>query len=342
MVGRRAHLVGSLPGDTPEQAMRTALEVLGPRLRSLPDGETGERRNWVISIVDSLRDHPDLELVKAGDWSDYDKTPTLRVRRGRTLYGANLDFGHVTAVRDTFPVFERLRAEFDVPDLVFQSGVPGDLDLAMFTLGPVGALRHRTPFTEATLTEIRGVREIAGPDTVFQIELPVELVLLAKAPRPAQPVLAGRLAAGIARLAGAAPAGSVFGLHLCLGDMNNKAFGTMTDVAPLVSLSNAIVAQWPTGQRLAYVHAPFAAADQPATTDAAFYAPLDGMRLPDGTSFVAGFAHEAQSLDDQLTVRTLIEDRLGHAADVAAACGFGRRTPADGRAVLERTAELLD
>lgn len=334
--------MGSLPGDTPEQAMRTALEVLGPRLRSLPDGETGERRNWVISIVDSLRDHPDLELAKAGDWSDYDKTPTLRVRRGRTLYGANLDFGHVAAVRDTFPVFEQLRAELDLPGLVFQSGVPSDLDLAMFTLGPVGALRHRTPFTEATLSEIRGVREIAGPDTVFQLELPVELVLLAKAPRAALPVLAGRLAAGLTRLATAAPAGSVIGLHLCLGDMNNKAFGTMTDVSPLVALSNAIVAGWPRGQRLAYVHAPFAAADQPATTDPAFYAPLTGLRLPTGTTFVAGFAHEAQALSDQLTVRSLIEDRLGQAVDISAACGLGRRKPADGRAVLERTAELLD
>ncbi len=342
MVGRRAHLVGSLPGDTPEQAMRTALEVLGPRLRSLPDGETGDRRNWVISIVESLRDHPDLELVTAGDWSDYDKTPTLRVRRGHTLYGANLDFGHVAAVRDTHPVFERLRVEFGLPDLAFQSGVPSDLDLAMFTLGPVGALRHRRSFTEATLTEIRGVREIAGPATVFQLELPVELVLLAKAPRAALSVLAARLAAGLTRLATAAPTGSVFGLHLCLGDMNNKAFGTMTDVAPLVALSNAIVAGWPTRQRLAYVHAPFAAADQPPTTDPGFYAPLDGLRLPDETTFVAGFAHEAQALSEQLTVRRLIEDRLGQPVDVSAACGLGRRTPAAGRAVLERTAELLD
>jgi hypothetical protein len=134
----------------------------------------------------------------------------------------------------------------------------------------------------------------------------------------------------------------VFGLHLCLGDMNNKAFGTMTDVAPLVALSNAIVAGWPRGRRLAYVHAPFAAADRPATTDPAYYAPLDGLRLPDGTTFVAGFAHESQALTDQLTVRSLIEDRLGHAVDISAACGLGRRTQADGRALLERTAELLD
>ena len=32
-----------------------------------------------------MRGHPDLELKKEGDWSDYDKTPVLRVRRGHTL-----------------------------------------------------------------------------------------------------------------------------------------------------------------------------------------------------------------------------------------------------------------
>ena len=83
MVARYAHLVGSLPGDSAYEAMSNAMRVLGPQLRSLPDGETGERRNWIISIVESLRSHPDLILSKSGDWSDYDKTPSMRVRRGR-------------------------------------------------------------------------------------------------------------------------------------------------------------------------------------------------------------------------------------------------------------------
>src|SRR6478752_5849720 len=106
---REAHLVGSLPGETPAAAMATALELLGPYLRTLPDGETGERRNWVISIVEGLRSHPDLELRKQGDWSDYDKVPVLRVRKGHRLFGASLDFGHVEAVRASFPDFERAK-----------------------------------------------------------------------------------------------------------------------------------------------------------------------------------------------------------------------------------------
>jgi len=320
--------------------MATALSILGPHLRTLPDGETGERRNWVISIINGLQSHPDLELRKPGDWSDYDKTPVVRIRKGRTLLGANLDFGHVDAVRDSYPVFEQARAAAGRPDLAFQEGVPGDFDLAMFTLGPVGALRHRRPFTEATVAEIRGVGALTGSDTLFQIEVPVELVLLAKAPAAARPALAKVLARPITRLAAAAPEHTRFGVHLCLGDMNNRAFGTMDDVTPLVLLANAITGGWPAGRRLDILHAPFAAADQPATTDAQFYAPLTSLKVPEGVRFAAGFAHEAQSLADQLTIRSMIDDLLHREVTISAACGLGRRSEADGRAVLERTAEL--
>jgi hypothetical protein len=86
-VTRSAHLVGSLPAEDTDDAMRLALNELGPRLRWLPDGETGERRNWIIHIIDALRRHPDLELKKDGDWSDYDKTPVLRMRRGPHIAG---------------------------------------------------------------------------------------------------------------------------------------------------------------------------------------------------------------------------------------------------------------
>jgi hypothetical protein len=340
MTDREAHLVGSLPGADPATAMGTALQILGPYLRTLPDGETGGRSNWVVSIIEGLERHPDLELKKAGDWSDYNKTPVLKVRRGRTLYGANLDFGHVAAVRESFPAFTQARTAANRPGLAFQEGVPGDFDLAMFTLGPAAALRNRRPFTEATLAEIRQVGAITGSDTLFQIEVPVELVMLAKAPPLARPKLATILARPIIALASAAPEGTRFGIHLCLGDMNNRAFGRVTDALPLVLLSNAIVARWPQGRTLDIVHAPFAAANEPAPTDPSFYAPLAELALPAGTRFAAGFAHESQSLSDQLAIRTMIDDLLNREVTISAACGLGRRTEAAGREVLERTAEL--
>lgn len=340
MVQRHAHLVGSLAGDDAEEAMRLALDVLGPTLRSLPDGETGERRNWILHIEDALRTHPDLELAKDGDWSDYDKTPQLKVRKGHKLFGTNLDFGHVRYAQESRPVFERLRSAAGLPGLSFMVGIPGDLDMAMFTLGPAGVLRHRNAFAEATVSSIRRIHEQQGADVVFQIEVPAELVLLARAPGPAQPALAAVLARGITAVATGAPAGARFGVHLCLGDMNHKAFGHMTDVAPLVHLANAIVSRWPSGRPLEFVHAPFAGADVPPSTDPAFYAPLSRLRLPSRTRFAAGFAHEKQGLPEQRRIRDLIDGHVGSAVDVAAACGLGRRTRPDAEANLRRVAEL--
>jgi len=340
MTGRRAHLVGSLPGGSAEEGMSLAIDTLGPLLASLPDGETGDRHNWIIHIIESFRSHPDLELVSDGDWSDYDKIPRFRVRKGHHLYGASLDFGHVEAAAKSLPVFELLKAKAQRSDLVFQVGTPGDFDMAMFTLGPAAALRHRRAFTEATLNEVRQVNALADGDAVFQIEVPAELVLLAKTPRVGQPALARLLGGQIAALAsGAAPA-TRFGIHLCLGDMNHRALGRMRDASPLVALTNAIVKAWPADRALDFVHAPFAAADDPPPLDESFYAPLARLAMPSRIRFVAGIAHEDQPLADQLRIRATIDRALGRPADISTSCGLGRRTTEAATAALDRIREL--
>jgi hypothetical protein len=108
-VARSAHLVGSLPVNDADDAMRLALGTLGSSLRSLPDGETGERHNWIIHIIVAMRSHSDLEVMEDGDWSDYDKTPVFRVRTGHTLRADRLDFGHVKTFEENWPVFTWLR-----------------------------------------------------------------------------------------------------------------------------------------------------------------------------------------------------------------------------------------
>lgn len=46
----------------------------------------------------SFQDHPDLEPGKPGDWSDYDRTPTVRVRRGHAFSSERLDLGYLRDV----------------------------------------------------------------------------------------------------------------------------------------------------------------------------------------------------------------------------------------------------
>jgi hypothetical protein len=235
-----------------------------------------------------------------------------------------------------------VRAEFGRPDLPFQAGVPGDFDTAFFTLGPVDGLRHLRAFTEMTLREVREVKELAGDEAVFQIEVPVELVMMIKAPARVRPLLASRLAEGVLRIARNSPAGTRFGVHLCVGDLNNRPLAEMEDVSPLVLLANALARRWPAGRPLLYVHAPLAAADKPAPLRARYYEPLRDLELPSGTDFVAGFVHEGQDLPDQRRVRELVDTAVGHPVDVAAACGLGRRSREDAERNLQQTAELAE
>ena len=47
--------------------------------------------------------------------------------------------------------------------------------------------------------------------------------------------------------------------------------------------------------------------------------------IPESVRFVAGCIHESLSSDRLVELLRMIEDRLGREADVAAACGLGRR-----------------
>ncbi len=337
---RRAHMVGSVPEPTADEAMRVTMEQLGPELDYLPDGETGDRRNWVISMIEGFRGHPDLRLTKEGDWSDYDKLPRFAVRPGHRLYGAAIDLGITEAARGALPAF-RAAQQAGRPDLLFQVGIPGDIDLALFTFGPSGPLRRLRPFTEALATVMHQVHHQYAGDVLFQVEVPVEQVLVGRAPAAARPALARLLARRVAALALGAPAGARFGVHLCLGDMNHRALGQVTDASPLVLLASAIAARWPAGRSLRYVHAPLAAADDPPSTSPAFYAPLADLELDPGVRFVAGFAHEDQDALTQFRVRQMIEDAIGYPVDVSTSCGLGRRTPAAARAAMGRIKLLL-
>jgi hypothetical protein len=337
---RATHLVGSLPAAHPSEAMQLALELLGPHLRTVPDGETGERRSWILHIIESFRKHPALELRRDGDWSSYEKVPIFGVRKGHRLTADSLQLGYAAHYSESYAAFQALRAKSPHSGLAFQAGLPCDFDLAMFTLGPVGALRHGAVFREALLRELKAVHALAGSDVVFQLEAPVELVMVSKAPAVLQPMLAGWLGPRIAALAKGAPEGARFGVHLCLGDLNHEALGRLQDARPIVALVNALVRAWPQGRPLEYVHVPFAAGAGTAPTEPGFYAPLSRLALPERTRFIAGLLHEQWTEAQARPVLRLVEDALGRKVDVAAACGLGRRTR-DEAVHTMRTAQAL-
>lgn len=336
---RDALLVGSIPGGSAAEAMELAVDTLGPYLLALPDGETGDRRHWIAGTVDAMRSLPAVRVVREGDWSDYRETPRLRVRRGHTLRGAELPLGYADAWEESREDFHSARKRTG-RDLPSQVGLPSPLDLALFAFGPTGPLRHREPFAEAEAEQVRRIAAAADDDVVFQVEMPAELVMLARAPRPARRALAARLARGVVGLVRRSPPGTRWGLHLCVGDLGNQALATPRDARPLTLLANALADAWPDDRTLAWLHVPLAAGDQPPPADLAAYAPLRHLSPRAAGVLVAGLVHERCSEGHLRTVLAQVEEAVGQRVGVAAACGLGRRDRFDAIEVMERTAQL--
>lgn len=330
MSRRHMHFVGTMP-QFPDARAAFSWQLgdeVRPLLRRLSSGETGPRLLWFVPMVKELKGQPEIRSVKDGDWSGYEDTDLLTVRRGQQL--------RIPLRLEQYATEDRAALESVVDDagLPMQVGVPGYLDMALFTFGPLGAIRHSRKFLTAVSDQIS---RIAAPDVVFQLEVPAALIAVASAPRLLRPAMAAFMAHLVTRPVARAPQGSRFGVHLCLGDLGHRALRQLPDAEPLVLLANAIVRRWPAGRSLEFVHLPMSGGDQPPTTDAAFYGPL--RRLHD-MPLIAGIAHELQDPSDQLRVRDLVETAAGRPVDIATSCGLGRRAPAEAERAVQAMLKL--
>ncbi len=337
---RSVHLVGTVPADNARAAFELFAAEVGDHLPVwVPDGETGDRQDWIQRIIEALRHHPDLHLARDGDWSDYEHTPYFAVAPGREFTTLDLDYS--THFNESWPSFLAFRSEHG-GDHVLQVGIPSHIDLALSAFGfrPGPALRNLAPFRDATVRENTKIHRVAGHDAVFQLEIPIPLILLTRVPAVMRPFVAGRLASELVKVVRRSPAGTRFGIHLCYGDMNHKSMGDPDDSLPMVQLANAIAAAWPAAQRLEFVHAPFARGEEPPSLDPDFYAPLARLRLPPGVRFAAGLVHERLSLDEMKDLRDRLEALIGTTVDVGASCGLGRRDRSRAEANLRLSAEV--
>ncbi|MEV5536216.1 hypothetical protein AB0L13_05110 [Saccharopolyspora shandongensis] len=338
---RFVHLVGSLPSGLdpdPRTRMRWVLDhSAGARLSAVP---CDVDPRWIVGFLMSRAQVPAFEVVRSGECASYADMPFYRVRRGHRLTVEDVELGRLAEVSPAVAS----RQELDTgsgPLPPVQVSVPSPLDLAMFTLGaPARALRHFPVFERMISAEVAAVAQRHGTDEVaLQLESPAVLYALHRAPEPARPVIAHLLAFQLARVIVSAPSSARWTLHLCHGDLGHVSLFGPEDLGPAVLVINALAARLRVfGRRMPAVHIPMAHGDQPPLADTAAYAPLRG--LVRGIEVIAGCVDERQP-ELSAQALSLAEAALGQrVAGVAAACGHGRRTPAEAVANLELAARL--
>ncbi|WP_421998348.1 hypothetical protein [Reyranella sp.] len=333
----RLHLIGSIPLDDSEQVFRRLGQSLGPFLRGMPDGETGERSRWVYFQRQMLLDHPAMEIdptvlpYKFVQWDGkvVREIEQVRFKPGIDPASVTFETGYDKAALASWQVFKRLRSAGAIPaSMKFQVSLPtpqasGYLYVSLPARETYFGVYERA--LKAALANI--VAAIPASDLVIQWDVCQEVLAFEGyfKDRPAH--YKRQIFDMLGRLGDAVPPDVEMGYHLCYGSPRDEHLVQPRDAAILVEMMNGIVAA--TKRPIDFLHIPVPR----ARTDDAFYSPLKDFRRPPGTRLYLGLLHH----DDASGDRRRIEVARRHISEfgLSAECGWGRTEPGRLPALLE-------
>src|SRR5215472_5514160 len=176
---RAVHLVGSVPLADGEAVFRTIAQILGARIKRVPDGETSARGDWVQWLTHLLRTHPQFDLPGAIDYSaSRDVRNYYRVKRGidpaSVRFGA---LGYAEHARESYVIFSRLVDEGVIPPATrFLVAMPTPLAFLQVLIAPDQRAALEKAYFESMLEEVAALAAIVPAeklaiqwDTVFEV-----------------------------------------------------------------------------------------------------------------------------------------------------------------------------
>lgn len=338
-----ALLVGSVNYDDAETTMRTAADVLGTRLRRLPDGEVGKRFHWIMFQPDVIGQADGIERV--GDqpipFPAGIDARGLRIAEGTDAGAIELPpLGYAAAALESYATFVQLREQGAVPaGIRFQVSLPTPLAVISSFFGGDDRAVIDPVYTAAILRELDEIlAAIPHDDLAVQWDVASELGIIERAAGygavmeawwPGDPFdgLVTRLAA----LVDAVPYDVEVGVHLCYGDAGEMHFFEPTDAANLVRYANAVIAA--SARPLTWLHLPVPI----ERDDEGYYAPLASL-VPVSELYL-GLVHREDRAEGA-SRRIAVASRFVAEFGVATECGIGRAPAGATEGILQTHAEV--
>jgi hypothetical protein len=327
--GERLHLIGSIPLGSSEEVFRTLARELGPHLRRMPDGETGERSRWIYFQGQMLRAHPDMEIdptVPPFPFVQWDgklvrEIPQVRFKPGVDPDTVTFATGYDQAAAASYAAFTRLReAGVIAKGTRFQVSLPTPHSSGYLYVSSPARQTYFRVYERALLRALANiVKTIPAADLAIQWDVCQEVLAFENyfKDRPAD--YKKQTFDMLGRLGDAVPAGVEMGYHLCYGSPADEHLVQPRDSAILVEMMEGIATA--TRRSIDFFHVPV----PKERTDEAFYAPLENWKCPPGTGLYIGLLHHDDETGDRKRVavaRKFIDD-----FGLSAECGWGRTEP---------------
>ena len=316
------HLVGSVPLSSAEEVFRTTSTILGERLRSIPDGETGIRSGWIGWQFQFFANNPTFELV-APTPNSYVPRSRFKLRSPRTPGAITFDqLGYADAALDSYRLFSQLKQDGVIPaQYRFQVCLPTPLAPISAFVVQEDQAEVEPAYEAAMLTELdRIISNIPQDELAIQWDTAIEFAILEGAMPTFMVDSKAEILERLMRLGNRVPLPAEMGFHLCYGDAGHKHFKEPEDAGKLVEVANALSA----GIRrpINWIHMPVPR----NRSDAAYYAPLRNVRLRPETELYLGLVHFTDGVEGTLK-RIQAAQQCVADFGVATECGFGRRPP---------------
>ncbi len=322
------HMVGSLPLADAATAFRTIGETLGGHMERIPDGETGRRTRWISFINDQLKEHPQLEpdpTVPPFEFRQWDGKviyviDLIRVKEGVDPASLTFATGYADDAIRNYEDFKRLKADGAIPAGVkYQICMATPLAITYNFISPK-AYGDFLPAYTGHLREEFGRIAAALPhgEISYQWDVCQEVLMWeGYFDRPAG--FKDQIVTSLGAVGDLVPETIDLGYHLCYGSPRDEHMIQPRDMAVMVEIANGIVGA--IARPVQYIHMPV----PKDRSDDAYFAPLDGLRLPAATALYLGLVHEDDAEGNAARLATA--RRRAAVGGVAAECGLGRGAP---------------
>jgi len=343
-----AHFNGSVNLADAETVMREITSRVPAGLRRIPDGETGDRGNWVFFQLQKFLQCPSLAAAHPHDNpAEHYEMPQVKLAEGVDPAGMIWpDPGYASAYLESYATFAALRDQGVIPGGVrFQVEYP--TPLASISAYVVAEQQEALlgSYEQAMFTDLdRLLAALPHNNVAVQWDVAVEFGILEASFTGSGAQAFDAIIAGLARCIDQVPGDVPAGLHLCYGDYGHQHFKQPESLSLQVSVLNGVSA----------------AASRPVSFvsftvpqyqhDTAYFAPLADLAADPGTEL--NFALVPYHPADQEPGTTSEQIRLidsalaaspggSRAWGICTECGMGRAGRDEIPALLDLHREII-